>query len=373
MVKRFCFVALLLHMIFLYGCGDGGGGSWSGLPEWTIVVFMNDSDVNARELAGIDIYEMRRVGSTDHVKIIVQRVSETGRGMVRYLVEKGNLKLLDVLPDASSTSSEALLSLFNWCVENYSAEKYALILWERGHKDIWEGMVEWVNLVKAFSSLSSKIDLLVFDSSAKAELELLDEVKNYASVVVALQGVMPDDGFDYEEILSKVVKNPSCGSTNFGSYFFDSFKNLYSQRNDVAISVISLAKLSNLLTCLDDLGTDLLNFNDTLALWMVIAQVQPYFISPGESPCFKDLYDFCEKIGSLNVGESTKKKIESLKKSIKEAVLYEWHPTNGIFRSSHGLSLYIYSLEGKEGVYDSLAIAEDARSWYEFIKTKLGR
>ncbi|MBC7238601.1 MAG: hypothetical protein H5T71_00690, partial [Chloroflexi bacterium] len=125
------FLSFWVAVLSLYGCGDGGGGnSGESLPKWTIIVFMNDSNSISRELAGIDVYEMRRVGSSKHVNILLQRCSVTGEGMVRYFVGEGNLELLETLPQASPTSPETLLSFVNWCIENYSAEKYMLILWE---------------------------------------------------------------------------------------------------------------------------------------------------------------------------------------------------------------------------------------------------
>lgn len=361
----------LLSILVSYGCGDGGGSSEPSLPKWTIMVFMDDSSSTSKELGGIDLYEMRRVGSSSHVKVLVQRCSTSGEGMVRYFVGEGNLELLDTLPNAYPTSPETLLSFVNWCIENYSAEKYMLILWERGHSNIWYGLNEWIKLLKIFPSFSSKIDLLILDSSAKAELEIFNEVKNSVSFILALQGIMPDDGFDYEQVLQNIVRNPGQGASEVGRYFLDNFKSLYSKRKDVAISFISMAKLPNLLENLNSLGKELIDFKDAFALWGAIAQTQAYFISPGESLYFRDLYDFCEKLKNLSLPESTKTTIENLKKALKEAVLSEWHPTDGVFSLSRGISIYISSLEGKIDIYGTFAIATDVKDWYDFLRIKL--
>ncbi|MCX8127881.1 MAG: clostripain-related cysteine peptidase [Synergistetes bacterium] len=370
---RLSFFLLLafLFVFVLYGCGDSGGGSEPLIPKWTVMVFMNDSSSTSRELGGIDLYEMRRVGSSNHVKVLVQRCSSSGRGMVRYFVGEGNLELLNTLPEASPTSPSDLLSFVNWCIENYSAEKYMLVLWERDHSDIWNGLVEWVKLLKVFSSFKSKVDLLVLDSSAKAEIELLNEVKNSVSFVIALQGIMPDDGFDYEQVLQSIVRNPGQGASEIGKAFIDNFKSLYSKRKEVAISMVSLAKLSNLLEGLDKLGNELINFRDVFALWGAIAQTQTYFIKAGESFCFRDLYDFCEKVKGLSLSDSVNSILESLKKTLKEVVLSEWHLSDGIFPLSHGISLYVFSLEGRKDVYETFAIANDAKNWFNFLKTRL--
>ncbi|KUK14170.1 MAG: hypothetical protein H5T91_06630 [Synergistetes bacterium] len=374
-MRRKCLVLFLsfwVAVLSLYGCGDGGGGnSGESLPKWTIIVFMNDSNSISRELAGIDVYEMRRVGSSKHVNILLQRCSVTGEGMVRYFVGEGNLELLETLPQASPTSPETLLSFVNWCIENYSAEKYMLILWERDHPDIWSGLVEWDALLKVFSSFSSAIDLLVLDSSAKAEIELFDEVKNEVSFIVALQGVMPDDGFDYEKVFQKLVGNPSMGAIDVGKSFISNFKELYSNRNDVAISLISMAKLPTLLSYLDALGKELIDYQDSFSLWGVIAQTQSYFINAGEPLNFRDLYDFCEKLKDLKLSEEANNAIEGLKSSIKDAVLSEWHADDGVFSSSRGISAYISSLSGKEETYGGFAIVNDAQNWYDFLKERL--
>lgn len=366
----FIFIALLSLSTLLCGCGEGGGSPSSHMPKWTIMVFMNDATLASRELAGIDLYEMRQIGSTDDVKILVQRCSETGSGMVRYLVEKGNMELLGTLSDASPTSSDALASFANWCFENYPAEKYLLILWSRDEDNSWDGLVSCLNLSKALSSFTENVDLLVLDSSVKAELELLDELKGNVSVVVALQGAMPDDGFNYENIFQKVVANPHHTALEVSGSFVEDFKNLYQGRNDVAISVIDIAKVADVVGYLNDLGSDLLNFSDTSALWGIVLQTQSYFITPGEEASFRDLYDFCERLGALDLSDSTKETIENLKKSIEDMVKNEWHVSDGIVSGSRGVSLYIYTLGSRESTYSGFTIATDASDWYEFVKSR---
>ncbi len=363
------FSALLLSFL-LGGCGEGGGTPSSHIPEWTIMVFMNDATLASRELAGIDLYEMRQIGSTDDVKILVQRCSETGVGMVRYLVEKENMKLLDTLSDASPTSSDALASFANWCFENYPAEKYLLILWSRDESSSWSSLVSYINLVRAFSSFSENVDLLVLDSPVKAELELLDEIKNSVSITVALQGIIPDDGFNYEDVFRKIAASPHHTALEISGNFVDDFKKLYGKRSDVAISVIDMAKVANVVGYLNDLGNDLLAFSDISALWGVVLQTQSYFIAPGEEASFRDLYDFCDRLEDLDLSDSAKETVDNLKKAMEDMVKSEWHVSDGIVSGSHGISLYIYSLGDRKETYGGFTIATDASDWYEFIKTK---
>ena len=64
--------------------------------QWTWLVYMA-GDNNLQSAGGADLVEMKRVGSTADVNVIVQFDTEANK-TTRYRVEKNKLKVLQQMP-----------------------------------------------------------------------------------------------------------------------------------------------------------------------------------------------------------------------------------------------------------------------------------
>ena len=56
----------------------------------------------------------------------------TAESLARYLVIDDDLELLEELPAESMGESETLAEFINYCMENFPAEKFGLIMWNHG-------------------------------------------------------------------------------------------------------------------------------------------------------------------------------------------------------------------------------------------------
>ena len=103
--------------------------------DWTILVFMA-GDNNLDDFGADDIMEMKKVGSSDRLQIIVQRdTAAAGIGTQRYRVCKGTLMEDDVVQSLGKTNTgdpKVLADFLKWGRTNYPAKRTMAVLWNHG-------------------------------------------------------------------------------------------------------------------------------------------------------------------------------------------------------------------------------------------------
>ena len=103
---------------------------------WTIMVYMA-GDNNLSEAGDADLFEMRRVGSTDRVQVVVEFDNAGSAGTRRiHVTEDGVGETVETLGETDSGSPAVLSNFISWAARNYPADRYALILWNHGNG--WE-------------------------------------------------------------------------------------------------------------------------------------------------------------------------------------------------------------------------------------------
>jgi hypothetical protein len=102
------------------------------MAAWTFMVYMAGYN-NLSEFAGLDLEEMRKVGSSDDVKIVVF-IKQLDRAKARYIVvgKDGQHEQEQVVGDADSGNPQTLVDFMRWTKDNAPADRYALIVWNHG-------------------------------------------------------------------------------------------------------------------------------------------------------------------------------------------------------------------------------------------------
>ena len=103
--------------------------------NWTIMVYMA-GDNNLDSAGAVDLAEMKKVGSTNGINILVQFDRE-GKDMAtnRYYVQKGGAVDKDKIADLGETNMgdpKVLEDFVSWGVKTYPAKHYLLVLWNHG-------------------------------------------------------------------------------------------------------------------------------------------------------------------------------------------------------------------------------------------------
>src|ERR671910_1116136 len=88
---------------------------------------------NLSSFAQADLEEMRRVGSTDDVKIAVFQ-KRLGQRTARHIIvgKEGENEIREDVGDADSGNPQSVIDFVRWAAQAAPAERYALVLWNHG-------------------------------------------------------------------------------------------------------------------------------------------------------------------------------------------------------------------------------------------------
>ncbi|NOJ96531.1 peptidase C11 [Corallococcus coralloides] len=102
--------------------------------KWTVMVWMA-GDNNLEDAGLDDLQELKQVGSTDDVDILVQLDRLSDHQTRRYHVRKGTSVDDDVVEELGETNTgdpQCALSFFSWGIERSPADHYLAVLWNHG-------------------------------------------------------------------------------------------------------------------------------------------------------------------------------------------------------------------------------------------------
>ncbi|HHW48306.1 MAG TPA: hypothetical protein GXX14_06780 [Clostridiaceae bacterium] len=289
MIKRLSLLLIICLLFSFTACSNSGGtdvdeshSSYENAPRskayYTIMVYMNGSDLESEEgMATDDITEMISADfSKDDVNVIIQ----TGGTMywqndvipsdklARYRVVDDDIELLEELPPESVGESSTLTDFINFCMDEFPAERFGLILWNHGGgsvegyavDELFDGDTLTLNELKtAFENSylkDTKLEFLGFDACLMANIETAYIAKDYAKYFIASEEMEPGYGWDYYTWLSSLGSNPKMDGKEIGREIVDSFVNFYKE-NDMedeatTLSVVDLSKVEAVVTALEN-------------------------------------------------------------------------------------------------------------------------
>lgn len=109
--------------------------SSAATADWTILVYMA-GDNNLDDFGAKDIGEMKKIGSSDRIHVLVQRdTGAAGVATKRYRVRKGTGIEDDVVQKLGETNTgdpKVLADFLKWGRTNYPAKRTMTVLWNHG-------------------------------------------------------------------------------------------------------------------------------------------------------------------------------------------------------------------------------------------------
>ena len=143
--------------------------------KWTFMVYMAGHN-NLASAGNEDLREMRKVGSTDDVNIVVQFDRPGVRGAERYRVLAGGDDVLESLGLTDAGDPNVLVEFIRWSHTAYPADRNALVLWNHGggwQPEMMDQIAQEVRTPnfgahEAVERASSQIGRVFFRSSLKA-------------------------------------------------------------------------------------------------------------------------------------------------------------------------------------------------------------
>ncbi|MHB0923621.1 MAG: clostripain-related cysteine peptidase [Bellilinea sp.] len=239
--------------------------STSGSGEtWTVMLYQDADDQVLEQDIYLDLNEAEKVGSSDKVAIVTQMDRFRGgfagnddwHSARRYLVTQDNdlnnigSELLADLGEVNMADGQTLVDFVTWAMQNYPADRYALILsdhglgWPGGWSDPAPGGVDpgkapligalqgdsiyLSELESALSQIQSttgveKLDLIGMDACLMSQMEVYAMLQPYAKFAVASEEVEPGLGWAYAAFLDELVANPSMDGATLATNIVDTY------------------------------------------------------------------------------------------------------------------------------------------------------
>ncbi len=343
-----------------------------GTKEWTIMVFMNSkNDLSQSQMFGLsgkwaekDIAEMKKVGSTDKVNVVVE-FGTTGKGSKRMLVGKAGLlgggeTVYSEDPNADMGDYKRVIDFVKWSKQKFPSKKYMLVLWNHG--------LGWIDPVMKEAPAGTGTRGILFDDETKnyvrtRELgeilrqggyvdvfamnaclmqmaEVAYEVKDNAGLIVASEETMLAYGFDYEKMLNFFNANTAATNDQISDFFINWEKDFYANGahligplnmplNSITatISTVRPQALNELPAYLDAFAAAAMTNDEQDAVKAAVANVIRFTsLDPKNDKkkmiaAYADLYDFARITGENAKAPATKQAAQNLMGFIKNKLV----------------------------------------------------
>lgn len=321
------------------------------IRKWTVMVYMcadNNLGQGSPSADYLDLEEMKRIGSTLNVSVVVQHDRPgrgTGKGAVRYYIKSGEAEVVydwgrpDGSYEIDMGNPNTLADFVSWAKQNYPAQYYLLVLWNHG--DGWQihpptrspngtfqraiCIDETSNTVLNVDEIphaldgGNNVDVLAMDACLMNMAEVAYEVKDVAKVIVGSEELTPGEGYPYDGILSDLTRSPSMSPQTLSQVICDRFADEYPGPFNSGgytyyptQAAINLGKVSGLADRVRDLVdkvavADGLGYRGYIQGTLNAARASATEFGKGANPpyCSFDLYQFADYLDENLSGSQT--------------------------------------------------------------------
>ncbi len=366
------------------------------VAKWTFMVYMS-GDNELERLAVEDLNEMELVGSTDELNIVVQFDRDTGHDDTngdwtdtrRFLVQQDNDTDLFhsyveghdqwSIGETNMGTANALQDFLQWSINEFPAQRYALIMW--GHGRGWKGVspdgsdyLEMTELRNGILPLGKKLDLIGFDVCNQAMVEVFYQLRGLANLSVASEKEEDDRGLPYDLILDGLASSPYMDGRALGTSIVNIFVD-WSANNSAhsaAQSLIDLDSIEEVVEGISKLSNLLTDNYPHLSTWIRDARndTEQYHATP--EPV--DLFHFASLLESRVPYLPLRQVAGELLDLIDKAVIVERHWTSDIdpkgtsVENAHGLGIWFPVDEYLNPSYLQTDFGANC-TWWSFLQT----
>jgi hypothetical protein len=229
--------------------------------------------------ADADLREMREIGSSETLDILVQRHDRAK--VTREHVGVRSAFSIDDENEVTATNGQALIAFVRWALgkaHHRPQDQTLLILWGHAHRftfgaaktptgvdalDFAELRGVLSSLVRACESYLGPrtrppLDILGFDACDLSSLEIAVQVHPYAEYLLASQITVPLPGWPYDRILER-IKQPQgerlMGAAELGTYIVRRFcEHYHAQERAVSLTMLDLKRVHEIEVAADQLA-----------------------------------------------------------------------------------------------------------------------
>jgi hypothetical protein len=348
--------------------------------EWTVLYYLNgNNDLEPNLVA--DLMELEKVGSSDQVQIVAQLSrapqkvvhGKSGRrterdgdwsGTRRYYVTQGSSRTKIKSPPLSSSetssnhgSAQTLAEFVSWGMKNYPARHTMVVIGDHGqgfagtgfdyvHKDV----LDLAELKEALAQAPVKPDLLMMDACEMGSAEVAYQLRDQAQILIASEEVIGLGGLPHKPLLEHLRDAPKLSPQQLARDIIsisseDTLERLDRGQEPAVeqLAAVKLGKMTDLATCIQRLGTALVDSQVSRArLKEIIGDTQNFNFDSARKPDsdYRDLFHFAELLQQEGVEPGLQKAAAQVQQALKNAVL-DNHCSGEEVSEGHGLSVYL--------------------------------
>jgi hypothetical protein len=393
---------------------------------WTVMVWMaGDNDLES--FGDKDLAEMRRVGSTGEMDVVVQFDAMRDDRTRRYHVGQGGRADADVVAELGETNTgdpAVAVDFFRWAIERYPAERLLGVIWNHGsgidETDVYSRAVSGGDAARgrARGTLSGRrrrplfartvaaavrdraiayddtardfldnlelkrvlaevkrqtgrvLDVLGFDACLMNMVEVAYQLKGTARIVVGSEEVEPGDGWPYDRVLGSLAAQPALSGAALAAQIVDHYIESY-RSGSITQSALDLSRLDEVAGTVDALAVALLKAIRTPAEYAAVTKALNA-TQRFDMPDFVDLGHFCTEVAKRSRAAAVKAAAKATLAGLgaeEGFVLAARHKGRGVANAT-GVAIYV-PRGNVTTTYGRLDFAK-ATAWRRFLEAYRG-
>ena len=326
----------------------------NGEDTITIMVYMCGADLESQYgMATSDLGEMANADLSDNINLIVYtggcsswKLSGISNKYNQIFQVVGNEQIGYLNENAGSgamVDPDTLTSFIEYGVNNFEADRYALIFWDHGAGSVQgygsdenyprKGSMTLDLIDEGLTNADVKFDFIGFDACLMANTETALMLSEHADYLIASEESEPGIGWYYTDWLNSLSKNTSLSTVQIGKAIADSFVENCAEDvpgQSATLSVVDLAELEytlpSVLSSFSTSTTELIDANYT-----TVAKARSGAREFADASLdLVDLIDLANNVGN--------DKANDLIKVLKSCIKY--NNTSNNISNAYGLSIY---------------------------------
>ena len=329
----------------------------------------------------VDINEMELMGSNPQMNIVVQMDRYTGAftgdgdwtDTRRFLITQDNdldhitSPVVQSVGEVDTGNPQTLIDFVTWAVQNYPAQKYALIMsdhgggWTGGFSDMSTLSYSDLSIPEIVSSIEQirqntgidKFEMIGFDACLMGQIEVFGSLNPSSNYMVASEEVEPGYGWSYAAWLGQLAQNPSVNGAVLSQAIISTYvtndilltggrassDEIAQEESTTTLSAVESARMPDVIGAMNQFVSAITGLDQSL-----VAEARTYSRSYyslfGEevSPSFIDLGNFAEVLTTLTDETGIEQSAVQLQTAIDSAVVAEKHGVN--MSGSNGIAFH---------------------------------
>jgi hypothetical protein len=333
--KALIFIVAVTMAFFLFA--PTASASENSQASWTFALFINGDNSLEQYWGKYSLPWLEEVPPSNQVNIVALVSLESSS---RTLVEQ--IKGSSVIVVANYSKMDmGIPATVSWWISNSTAlfpsTHYALTIWDHGYgwiyvsvDDVSGHSLNMPQLQSAIADAGKRIDVLGFDACMMANAEVVYQVAqtNLVSYVVASEELVPDRGFPYDKMLTKLVNSPEMLPKDFSMAMVDGWGEYYSTQswaNTVNLAAIDVGQMKSTIGTFTNWSRNMLSLLSSYKRMYTSALKSSYTVS--ETHYFVDAYDYGANLLTINRVTDTglRTTTQSMQSAILTYVLKVWN------------------------------------------------